>query len=424
MSTLSYLSGFGNEHESEAEADVLPKRGNSPQRPSGGLYTEQLSGTAFTAPRATNKRTWMYRKRPSVRHVTNLTETTYERFVTAPDSTASATVQTKWLPDESEPGTRDWLSSVTTLTTNGSAHLQHGGAIHQYRFSSSPVASPVFANADAETLIVPHVGSLRLSTEMGRLDVAAGEISVIPAGIKFKLDTFDDLASGWISENYGQPFTLPDPGVVGLNALAMPRDFLYPVAAPEENDTPTTLVFKANGDFLTTELDHSPLDVVAWRGNYAPYKYDMRLFCPIGPVLFDHPDPSIGTVLTSPSDLPGTANLDLVVFAERWLVAEDTFRPPWFHSNTMSEFMGLVEGSYDAKPGHTSGTSTLHNQFFPHGPTPEVVAAASSRETTPEKLTSTMAFMLESRYAWLVTEYGKQTKRRDLAYPSVWDELG
>ncbi|MGH1491354.1 MAG: homogentisate 1,2-dioxygenase [Acidimicrobiales bacterium] len=424
MTALHYLAGFGNEHETETEPNLLPQRGNSPQQPAKNLFAEQLSGSAFTAPRSTNKRTWLYRVRPSVRHLNQLQPTEYPQFITAPDQNAQVAPQTKWLPDPTPPKATSWLDSISTLATNGSAHLQIGGAIHSYRFSTSDEPPSVFVNADSEMVIVPQLGSLRLNTEMGVIELAPGEFAVIPPGIKFATDTEDDVASGWINENYGQSFTLPDPGVIGLNALAMPRDFLYPVAVAQETETPSTITLKAGGQFFVASLEHSPLDVVAWRGNYAPYKYDTRQFCPIGPTLFDHPDPSLGTVLTSPSEKPGTANIDLVIFPERWLVAEDTFRPPWFHSNTMSEFMGLIEGSYDAKPGHAPGTATLHNQYFPHGPTADVVQRASSVGLQPEKLTDTLAFMLESRYTWNLTEQAATSELRDHDYPTVWDGLG
>ncbi len=424
MSTVSYLSGFGNEHESETEAGILPQRGNSPQRPANGLFAEQLSGTAFTAPRETNKRTWLYRTRPSVRHLHGLTPVEHPKFITAPDATGVVAAQTKWLPDTTTPQHDSWLDSISTVATNGSAHMQVGGAIHSYRFSRSDRPGSVFVDADGEMAIFPQTGQLRVSTEMGILGVEPGEFVVIPAGIKFMVETPDELAAGWINENYGQAFTLPDPGLIGLNALAMPRDFHYPVAASTDHDLPCTITMKAGGRFLSAQLEHSPLDVHAWRGNYAPYKYDTALFCPIGPTLFDHPDPSLGTVLTSPSEKAGTANMDLVIFSDRWLVAEDTFRPPWFHSNTMSEFMGLISGSYDAKPGHSPGTSTLHNQFFPHGPTADVVAAASSAELEPQKLSGTLAFMVESRYTWNVTKPAASSDLLDPSYPAVWDGLG
>lgn len=212
--------------------------------------------------------------------------------------------------------------------------------------------------------------------------------------------------------------------MIGLSALAMPRDFLYPVAVANDLDVACDITMKAGGQFLAAHLPHSPLDVVAWRGNYAPYKYDTRLFCPIGSALFDHPDPSLGTVLTSPSDRAGTANIDLVIFADRWLVAEDTFRPPWFHSNVMSEFMGLIAVAYDAKPEHSPGTETLHNRFFPHGPTADVVDKASTAELKPDKLSSSLAFMLESRYTWNITEQAATSDLLDSSYPSVWDNLG
>lgn len=412
-------AGFGNEHESESVPGVLPQRGNSPQQPAGGLVAEQVSGTAFSAPRATNARTWMYRVRPSVQHIRQLKPIDFPLFVTAPDPNPAWLAQSRWQPDDDPQPAADWLAGITTMVTNGNAHLQVGGAIHTYAFGPSTTAAPVFVNTDAEMMFVPRVGRLELATELGPLTVEPGHIGVVPRGIKVRVSTPAALASGWMHENYGHAFTLPDPGVVGPNALALARDFHYPSAASEDGG-PTTVIVKSTGRFLTTTVDHTPLDVVAWRGNYAPYTYDLRLFSPLGAVLFDHPDPSLGTVLTSPSDLAGTANIDLVIFRERWVVAEDTFRPPWFHSNTMSEFMGLIDGSYDAKPGQSPGTMTLHNQHLPHGPDTTAFDAATAAELTPQRLEPTLAFMLESRWVWQPTQWAATTDRLDADYDACW----
>ena len=423
MVTEDQLSGFGNEHSSEYAPGTLPTRGNSPRQPANGLFTEQISGSAFTAPRATNLRTWVYRYQPSVRHLTGLTPASFPQFVTAPDPNATWLPQSRWSPESTTGQQRpdEWLASVTTVATNGSAQLQTGGAIHVYSFAASETTAPVFVNADAEMMLIPQAGTLQIETELGPLTVAPAEIALIPRGIKVRVTTTDDYASGWVAENYGQPLQLPDPGVVGVNALAFARDFLYPNAAPAADlGAPTSIVLKSSGQFVQASIPHSPFDVVAWRGNYAPCTYDLRLFCPLGPVLFDHPDPSLGTVLTSPSDRAGTANIDFVVFRERWLVAEETFRPPWYHSNTMSEFMGIVDGTYDARPSQLPGTMTLHNQFMPHGPTLDVYDQASKAEDTPQRLEPTLTFMLESRYQWNPTHWAATTDRVDSTYPSSW----
>ena len=173
---------------------------------------------------------------------------------------------------------------------------------------------------------------------------------------------------GFICENYGASFKLPERGPIGANCLANSRDFKTPVAWYEDKEEKSFFYLKTGGALWRCEIGHSPLDVVAWHGNCAPYKYNLRNFVTIGSISSDHPDPSIFTVMTAPSDTPGMANIDLVIFPERWLVAEDTFRPPWYHVNIMSEFMGLLYGQYDAKPfGFTPGGASLHNSMMQIG---------------------------------------------------------
>ncbi|MEM8922089.1 MAG: homogentisate 1,2-dioxygenase [Actinomycetota bacterium] len=421
---VDHLFGFGNEHATEAEPGVLPVGRNSPQRVAHDLYTEQLSGTAFTAPRAENARSWLYRVRPSVRHITGLTEIDAGLVRTGPDRNRSAPVaQLRWSPLPMEEGRgRTWLDGLRTVAVSGDAHLHLGGATHVYVADTS-MTDEVFVDADGELLLVPEVGGLRLVTEMGVLVVEPSELAVIPRGVKFRVELVDGPARGYVGENYGPALRLPEAGPIGLNAMAMPRDFRYPVAAYEP-DHPTRLVFKHDGRLFDTRLEHTPLDVVAWHGNYAPYAYDLRRYCPIGPVLFDHPDPSIWTVLTSPSGTPGVANIDVVVFRERWLVAEDTFRPPWFHSNVMSEFMGLIDGVYDAKPdGFVPGGMSIHNGFLPHGPDNQAFERASNAELTPTRMEPSLAFMLESRLAWTPTRWAAELPQRQADYAAHWNKL-
>lgn len=452
MSDLDYLTGFGNEHESEAEPGVLPKGRNSPQQVAGGLYAEQISGTAFTASRADTRRSWFYRRRPSVRHVTGLGEIDTGELRTAPHGERAAPVaQLRWspIPIPDPAGTNGnhtdrgptWLSGLRTVAANGNAHLQRGGATHLYHATRSMGGraadhdadigpgpdgegrDTVFVNADGELMILPEIGRLRLVTEMGLLDVGPAELAVIPRGVKFRVDLLDGSARGYVCENYGAPFTLPEHGLIGTNALAMPRDFHYPVAAPQ-TDEPTRLVLKWDGRLFDTALDHTPLDVVAWHGNHAPYGYRLRDYCPVGPVLFDHPDPSIWTVLTSPSDTPGVANIDFVLFRERWLVSEDTFRPPWFHTNTMSELMGLIEGAYDGKTeGFAPGGVSIHNAFLPHGPDNGVFEAASAADLGPVRMDPFLAFMFESRYPWLPTDWAVGLPQLQAGYAEHWAGL-
>jgi homogentisate 1,2-dioxygenase len=421
---VEYQSGFGNEHATEAEPGVLPIGRNSPQRVAHDLYTEQLTGSAFTAPRAEAYRTWMYRMRPSVRHVTGLVDIDPGNIRTSPCREGSPPVaQLRWSPVGVGDEPRTWLEGLSTMAANGDAHLGRGAATHLY-FANRSMEDEVFADADGELLILPQLGTLRLVTELGTLTVGPAELATIPRGVKFRVELMEESSRGYVCENYGAPFRLPDPGLIGVDAMAMPRDFLYPVAGYDAADRPTRLVFKHDGRLLETHLPHSPFDVVAWHGNFAPYKYDLRNFCPVGPLLFDHPPPSIWTLLTSPSDTPGTANVDFVLFRERWAVQEDTFRPPWYHSNVMSELMGLIEGTYDAKlEGFLPGGVSIHNAFLPHGPDIDAFEAGISADLSPRRMPDMLAFMFESRYAWIPTAWAAGLPELQDTYEAGWSDL-
>ncbi len=386
-----YMSGFGNGFETEALPGALPVGRNSPQKCPYGLYAEQLSGSPFTAPRATNERSWLYRIRPTVMH--------WGEF------------------EKSDIGI--WR----TITTAGDAGSQAGMGAHLYLITCS-MQDEYFYNADGEMLFVPQQGELRLCTEFGIIDIEPGEIAVIPRGVKLRVELRNGSARGYLCENYGGAFTLPERGPIGANCLANQRDFLTPVAAYEEKDGPGKLFVKWGGNLWVAPLEHSPLDVIAWHGNYAPYKYDLRKYSPVGPILFDHADPSIFTVLTSPSETPGTANIDFVIFPDRWLVAENTFRPPWYHMNVMSEFMGLIYGQYDAKPqGFAPGGISLHNTMLPHGPDVDAFEDASNAELKPHKLEATMAFMFETRFPQRVTAFAAQSKSLQKGYGAYGHRL-
>jgi homogentisate 1,2-dioxygenase len=286
------------------------------------------------------------------------------------------------------------------------------------------MASEYFVDADGELLIVPQEGALRLCTELGLIEIEPGEVCVLPRGLIFRVELVAGPARAYVCENYGAAFTLPDRGPIGANCLANSRDFLTPVAAYEDIEEPSTLFTKWGGELYRTEIGQSPLDVVAWHGNYAPYKYDLRRFAPVGALLYDHPDPSIFTVMTAPSETPGTANIDLVIFPERWLVQENTFRPPWYHRNIMSEFMGLIYGVYDAKPeGFVPGGISLHNQMLPHGPDVDAFEHASNVELKPVKLTNTMAFMFETRFPQRLTRYAAESSSLQADYAECWTGL-
>jgi len=420
MADHLYLTGFGNHFATEAIPGALPVGRNSPQKPAFGLYTEQLSGTAFTAPRHENRRTWFYRLRPSAAHPAFTRYEGAKRFAPGLSKSPLAPNRLRWRPLE-EATDADWLDSLTTMVVAGDGpRTQAGVAMHLYH-ATRDMTDRAFASADGELLILPEQGALLLLTEMGRIDLAPGQVAVIPRGVRFRVELPDGPARGYVAENHGQPFRLPDLGPIGSNGLANARDFETPVAWFEDREGDFALIQKFEGALWQTQLGRSPLDVVAWHGNYAPYRYDLKHFNTIGTVSFDHPDPSIFTVLTSPSDVPGTANADFVIFPPRWMVAEDTFRPPWFHRNTMSECMGLLYGAYDAKAdGFRPGAMSLHNQMSGHGPDLASWKGASEAELEPHKIDGTMAFMIESRWVFHCTDYALETSALDEDYDQVW----
>ncbi|MFZ2004146.1 MAG: homogentisate 1,2-dioxygenase [Stellaceae bacterium] len=417
---LAYLSGFGNEHATEAVAGALPKGQNSPQRPPLGLYAEQLSGTPFTAPRHANRRSWLYRILPSAMHAP-FRRIDNGLWRSAPFAEAEPSPnRLRWDPLPLPTAPVDFIDGMATMGGNGDVASRTGIAIHIYRATRS-MTDRVFSDADGELLIVPQQGRLLLRTELGVIDAAPGEIAVVPRGIRFRVELPDGAARGYVCENYGALFTLPELGPIGANGLANPRDFLTPAAWYEERRSEIESVVKFAGNLWAMTLDHSPLDVVAWHGNYAPYKYDLGRFMTLGTASFDHPDPSIYTVLTAPTDAPGTANCDFVVFPPRWMVAEDTFRPPWFHRNLMSEFMGLIHGVYDAKAqGFLPGGASLHNSFAAHGPDRATFERATTAELQPQKIADTLAFMFETRLVIQPAEFALTTPALQRDYDQCW----
>ena len=419
-----YLSGFGNGFETEALPGALPIGRNSPQKCPYGLYAEQLSGSPFTAPRTTNERSWLYRIRPTVNHWGEFEKVDIGLWRTAPASEVEAPLAPmRWDPIAIPNEALSLLDGIRTITTAGDAGSQAGMGAHVYLITRS-MQDEYFYNADGEMLFVPQQGNLRFCTEFGVIEVEPGEIAVIPRGVKIRAELTGGPARGYMCENYGGAFTLPERGPIGANCLANQRDFLTPVAAYEDKDAPSRMYVKWGGSLWATTIDHSPLDVVAWHGNYAPYKYDLRRYSPVGPILFDHADPSIFTVLTSPSETPGTANIDFVIFSDRWLVAENTFRPPWYHMNVMSEFMGLVYGQYDAKPhGFAPGGISLHNTMLPHGPDVDAFEGASKADLKPHKLEGTMAFMFETRFPQRVTAYAAGAAEFQKGYSAYGQRL-
>ncbi|MEV7174485.1 homogentisate 1,2-dioxygenase [Streptomyces sp. NPDC093224] len=420
---LEYLTGFGNEHSSEAVPGALPLGRNSPQRAPLGLYAEQLSGSAFTEPRSHNRRSWLYRIRPSAAHPP-FTRVDNGALRTAPFTEAPADPnRLRWnpLPDPA-PGT-DFLDGLWTLGGNGDAAQRAGMAVHLYSVNAS-MTDRVFSDSDGELLIVPERGGLLLRTELGLLAARPGEVALIPRGVRFRVELLDADARGYVCENYGQPFVLPDLGPIGANGLAAARDFRAPVAAYEDVERPVEVINKFCGNLWSATYGHSPLDVVAWYGNHVPYVYDLHRFNVLGTISYDHPDPSIFTVLTSPSDTPGLAGVDFVVFAPRWLVGEDTFRPPYFHRNVMSEYMGLIEGAYDAKAeGFVPGGGSLHNMMSAHGPDHETFDRASAAELKPQKIDDGLAFMFETRWPITATAQAAGAEHLQRGYDDVWQGL-
>jgi homogentisate 1,2-dioxygenase len=411
------MTGFGGHFESEAVEGALPKGRNSPQRPAYGLYAEQLSGTAFTLPRHENRRSWLYRMRPTADHRPFTRYDGSKLFAPGTVKEPLAPNRLRWDPPKDLPAGTDFVDGMVTMLANRDPADLEGVSVHLYRASKS-MDRRAFVDADGEMLIIPQQGALRVMTELGMLELEPGWVGVVPSGVKFRVEV-EGEARGYVAENHGVPFRLPELGPIGSNALANARDFETPVAWFEDRDEPTEVVQKSLGWLWTTTLDHSPLDVVAWHGNYAPYRYELSRFNVIGSISFDHPDPSIFTVLTSPSNVPGRANADFVIFPPRWMVAEDTFRPPWFHRNVMSEAMGLIHGAYDAKAeGFAPGGLSLHNLMSGHGPDAESWRKASEAELKPAKIEGTMAFMVETCWPYRPTQWALDRAQQD--YDEAW----
>jgi len=406
------LSGFGNHHRTEASPGALPNHQNSPQHCEQGLFAEQLSGSAFTQPRAHNLHSWLYRLKPSVDHHDY---TPYSKQLAHAFSTTQPPNPMRWSPLSVPNTAHDFI--------DGLFHLAGNQGLHTYIYQcTQSMDKRYFNNRDGELLFVPYQGEILLRTEFGILSISPGHIAVIPRGVSFAVDLLDKHASGYLCENGGAPLTLPELGPIGANGLANPRHFMYPAASFEKtSDHDVDIICKYQNKFWLSQDNASPLNVIAWHGNYAPYSYDLGLFNTMGSVSFDHPDPSIFTVLTSPSNTPGVAHLDFVIFPERWMVAEHTFRPPYFHRNVMSELMGLIRGEYDAKQsGFSVGGASIHNCMTPHGPDAETHRLATKEKLKPMQYKDTLAFMFESHLPWLVTEEALEHPMRQLDYTHCW----
>jgi homogentisate 1,2-dioxygenase len=419
---LQYLHGFGNQHQTEAVAGALPVGQNSPQRVPFGLYAEQLSATAFTAPRHENRRTWAYRVRPSAAQPALQPAPEVPPVPTAPLPAPLEPNRIRWGALEYPKTATDFVRSLITYCAAGDASMNAGVTV--LGFAATADMTSAFADFDGELLIVAQEGRLLIETELGIIEIVPGHVGIVPRGIRMRVRLLDRRARGYLCENHGRNVQLPELGPIGANGLANARDFHYPTAWFDEEhlDDATELVVKSGGRFWSTMLDHSPFDVVAWHGNNAPYTYDLARFNTMNTVSYDHPDPSIFTVLTSPSAVPGTANLDLVIFPPRWMVAEHTFRPPWFHRNVMSEFMGLITGAYDAKAdGFVPGGASLHNAMTAHGPDAATYDRASTVALAPHKLTDTMAFMFETSLPFIVNSDPRLPRHTD--YDAAWGNI-
>ncbi|MGA2710585.1 MAG: homogentisate 1,2-dioxygenase [Steroidobacteraceae bacterium] len=421
--TLGYQTGFGNEFASEAIAGALPLVRNSPQQCPFGLYAEQISGTAFTVPRHASRRSWLYRIRPAVVHGP-FHRIESGSIVGGFDEALVSPNQLRWSPLPIPTAATDFVQGLVTIGGHGSPAAQSGCAIYWYVANRS-MQDRFFYDADGELLIVPQLGRLRLATELGIVELGPLEIAVIPRGIRFRVELLDTAARGYVCENFGAALRLPDLGPIGSNGLARARDFRTPVAAFEDRGGDFELIAKFAGALWSAHIDHSPLDVVAWHGTHVPYKYDLRDFNTIGSISYDHPDPSIFLVLQSSSDTPGADNLDFVIFPPRWLAMTNSFRPPWFHRNVASEFMGLIEGEYDAKQaGFLPGGASLHNCMSGHGPDAATVDKASKADTSrPEFLAATMAFMFETRAVICPTPIALGLPQLQADYAQCWQTL-
>jgi homogentisate 1,2-dioxygenase len=382
-----------------------------------------LNGTAFTAPRAVNRRSWTYRIRPSAVHEpfqpidAGLIRSAPFNEVPAPPN------QLRWRPLPIPTVPTDFVAGLVTIGGNGDPGLQTGAAVHLYAANAS-MLDRFFYDADGELLLVPEQGALLVRTEFGVLQVAPGELCVIPRGVKFRVELLGAAARGYVCENYGQHFRLPELGPIGTSGLANSRDFLTPVAAFEERDGDFRVVAKFLGKLWEAKIDHSPLDIVAWHGTGAPYKYNLHLFNCINTVTYDHPDPSIFCVLAAPSAIPGTANIEFALIPSRWSVAMNTFRPPPFHRNVASEFVGLVQGNYLGKgEGFYPGCASLHNSFSGHGPDKDAFERGVAADDSPQYLADTLTIIFETQLIIKPTRFALETELLERDYYRHWQGL-
>ena len=422
-----YQNGFGNVLESETIPGTLPQGRNNPKTIS--LYTEQLSGSAFTQPRNLNLHTWLYRTQPSVVHNAQNPFQYGDFFGGGEDPTQgvldpNAMRWSPFLSDDDASSSHTFATGMHLLGSSGDPTTKSGLAIYVYLCRQDMKDSYMY-NSDGDFLIVPQEGTLDVSTELGRLSVKPREIAVIPRGIVFSVN---GNGRGYVLEIYKGHFVLPELGPIGSNGLANARDVQYPVAwteAPFSKGTPATLYNKFGSRLWHKSITTTPFNVVAWHGNYLPFKYDLKNFCAVNSVTYDHLDPSIYTVLTCAGDEPGTALCDFVIFPPRWMSTDsNTFRPPWFHRNTMTEFMGLIQGGYDAKKGFEAGGASLHSCMTPHGPDAVTYdKAVADPCDKPTYFSGGLAFMFETSHMLRLSKYALDHACRDVDYSKCWEQL-
>ncbi|KAF8812720.1 homogentisate 1,2-dioxygenase [Phlegmacium glaucopus] len=426
-----YQVGFGNLFASEALPGTLPEGQNSPQKCKYDLYAEGMTGSSFVAPRAENLHSWLYRIRPSVAHQG------FDRLPDNPDLESCflplnpkvhiSPTQLAWHPFDLPPASEkvDFVDGLKTIAGNGDPTLREGLAIHMYLANTS-MEKRAFCNNDGDMLILPQQGRLDIQTEFGKLMVRSGELCVIQRGMKFKVILPDGPSRGYIQEIYGSHYILPELGPLGGNGLANSRDFESPVASFDIDQSLWHIVYKVCGQLHLCVQEHTPFDVVAWHGNYVPYKYAMEKFINVGSISKDHIDPSIFCVLTAKSKQPGVPLADFLIFSPRWDVASGTFRPPYYHRNSSTEFMGLIYGVYGGRSdGFQPGGASYETGFCPHGVSYDEFKKASEADLVPMRISEgTIAFMFESSMMFTITDYAmNRSGKLHVHEPKMWDNL-
>ncbi|KAH7114315.1 homogentisate 1,2-dioxygenase-like protein [Dendryphion nanum] len=424
-----YQSGFGNSFESEAVPGTIPKGQNSPRCVRFGLYAEQMTATAFVAPRHLNKKAWLYRARPAVAHqgFTDLPDNpdTESNFLPINPRVHLSPTQLAWLPfDIPTDGEIDFVSGLKTIAGSGDPTLREGLSISTFLANAS-MNKRAAVNSDGDMLIVPQQGALDIQTEFGMLFVQPGEIAVIQRGQRYKVNLPDGPTRGYILEIWGSNFQLPELGPLGANGLANSRDFLHPVAKYEIEVAPWEIIYQLGGKFFKSKQNHSPFDVVAWHGNYVPYKYDLTKFVNVGSISVDHIDPSIFCVLTAPSRDPSAPLADFLIFSPRWDVASHTYRPPYYHRNAASELMGLIYGEYAGRSDEFQpGGVSFECGFVPHGVAYEEFKAASAAPPPEMQISKgAVAFMMESSRPFTITDWAWNSEKKHEHEPKMWDDL-